>query len=204
MVNALMKIYLTLIGITSHFNSRIVLCGWHLQKNFISHFAKLKKADEALYMKILSLPFVTSEEKFHKIVAEIRGSESISQTQKTYLNAKLEKKEMWAKCKLKSKFLGGISTTSRIEGFHAKQKKYFNSNTNLQGVFRGFRKIEQTQFDKFKEEFSRHKHCQGSDEGVNSLMEIKEHYPEYLYKKICPRFYKGLNYKHEPNETNNW
>ena len=64
-----------ILGIQKNFNSKIVLCGWHLQKNFISRFSKLKGVDEDLYNKILSLPFVISEEKFQNIIEEVEDSE---------------------------------------------------------------------------------------------------------------------------------
>ena len=103
---------------------------------------------------------------------------------------------MWAKCLLKSKFTGGVSTTSRVECLHSVQKRYFTSNTNLQQVFHGFRSIEKTQILRFNEEFSGFT----SDllqKNINSLKDIKEKFPEYIYTKICPKFEKGLNYKHE-------
>ena len=93
---------------------------------------------------------------------------------------KLKSKGMWAKCILKSNFTGGISTTSRIEGLHAKQKKYMISNTSLQGIFNGFRLIEKTNVSKFKAEFSK---CekQTKNESRIVLNEIKEICSEYIY-----------------------
>ena len=181
-----------------HFNVRIILCGWHLQRNFVSHLNKLKSSDATLYNKIISLPFVTSVEKFEGILEEIDNSEHISQKQKEYVHFKLKTKELWAKCLLKSKFAGGVSTTSRVECLHAVQKKTLtsNSNSNLQQVFHGFREIEKTQIIKFREEFYKIS-PELLSKGINSLKEIEEKYSEYLYKKVYPKFCKALNYKHE-------
>jgi len=178
------------------FNVRIVLCGWHLQRNLVSHFNKVKNLDADLYQKILYLPFVMSVEKFNNTLEEIKDSQHISKKQKDYIDLKLKTKNMWAKCLLKSKFTGGVSTTSRVECLHSVQKRYFTSNTNLQQVFHGFRSIEKTQILRFNEEFSGFT----SDllqKNINSLKDIKEKFPEYIYTKICPKFEKGLNYKHE-------
>ena len=112
-----------LLGITTNFRSRIVICGWHLQKNLISRFSKLKSQDAQLYNKIINLPFTLSGEKFLNILGEIKDSDIVTDSQKEYLNMKLKSRGMWAKCILKSNFTEGISTTFRIEGLHANQKK---------------------------------------------------------------------------------
>ena len=66
------------------FNVRIVLCGWHLQRNLVSHFNKVKNLDADLYQKILYLPFVMSVEKFNNTLEEIKDSQHISKKQKDY------------------------------------------------------------------------------------------------------------------------
>ena len=94
---------------------------------------------------------------------------------------KLKSKELWAKCFLKTKFTGGVSTTSRIEGLHAKQKKYMISNANLQGVLNGFRSIEKTNISNFKDEYSTH------EKELN-----------------LPKYCKGLNYTHQLVTSETW
>ena len=133
--------------------SKSVICGWHVQKNLISRFAKLVKKNRALYDKIISLPFITSNTKFNDAIDEINESEDINEEQKDYIEAKLANKKEWTKCLLKSNFVGGVSTTSRIEGFHAVQKRYLTSDGGLQKIFHSFRFIENTQITKFQEEF---------------------------------------------------
>ena len=76
------------------------------------------------------------------------------------------------------------------------QKKTLNSSSSLQQVFYRFKAIEKIQICKFKEEFERHI-SQPPNEEIILLKELKETFPEYVYKKIYPKFYKGLNYKHE-------
>ena len=180
-----------------------MLCGWHIQKNLVSRFSKLKSLDKDLYNKILSLPFITSEEKFNAIVEEVMDSEIIPKNQLDYLKLKLNLKNLWAKCLLKDKFLGGISTTSRIEGLHAKQKAYLTSQIGLQRLFHGFRVIEKTQISNFKEEYFRHQN-ESRVENINSLKELQDKFPEYIYLKMNSKFCKGLNYKHEKFGNNLW
>jgi len=146
---------------------------------------------------------MTSDKKFNDAIHKIKNSQHITKNQKEYLEMKLQTKELWAKCYLKSKFTGGISTTSRIEGLHAKQKKYLTSNTNLQGVFQGFRSIEKIHINRFKDEYLRH--GQGTSiQNVNMLDELKKQFPEYIYKKLYPKYGKGLNYKHHNLTAKSW
>ena len=88
-----------------------------IYKNFVSRFSKLKKLDANIYNKILALPFITNEEAFEDTLEKIDDCENVTDAQIDYLDKKLETKKLWAKCFLKTKFTGGISTTSRIEGF---------------------------------------------------------------------------------------
>jgi len=128
-----------------------------LQKNLLSHFCKIKKDNPELFNKIIKLPFITSTEKFERTYKEILESNVISKKQIDYLNSKLENKEMWGKCFLKETFLGGVSTTSRVESLHALQKRYLTSNASLQKVFHSFRLIEKIQVSKFEEENQKEK-----------------------------------------------
>jgi len=149
------------------------------------------------------LPFVSSLEKFEKIVKDVKKDENISNKQKNYIELKLKTKKMWGKCFLKTSFLGGVSTTSRVEALHAKQKKVMNSNTGLQKIFHCFRAIERSEISKFNEEYLRH--GKGAiSEDVDSLKELKASYPDYVYRKIYPKFCKGLNYKHKLLGINSW
>lgn len=169
----------------------------------ISRFSKLKGKDEILYNKIVSLPFITSRDKFQGTLDEIENSSQVTENQLEYLKSKLKDKTLWAKCFLKTRFVGGVSTTSRVEGLHAKQKAYLTSNTGLQRLFHCFRLIEQIQVSNFKEEYQRHRNS-GQIGNINSLNEIQEKFPEYIYKKMYSRYCKGLNYKLEKITTNSW
>ena len=65
-----------------------------LAENLISHFCKLKGSNSDLYQKIISLPFVTSIEKFDKIVKETKDSAHVSAKQLQYMELKLETKSL--------------------------------------------------------------------------------------------------------------
>ena len=78
-----------ILGITNNFCTRIVLCGWHLQKNLISKFSKVKKLDAEVYNQIISLPFITSEQKFNETISKVKKSKNITKIQKEYLEMKL-------------------------------------------------------------------------------------------------------------------
>jgi len=105
---------------------------------------------------------------------------------------------------LKSHYAGGISTTSRVEGLHAVQKKYLTSASSLQKVFRCFQNIEKLQVEKFKEEFQRHKSSKTLSTNINALEKIQKFIPEYVQKKILPKFYKALNYSKSQITSNSW
>ena len=75
-------------GIKNNFNSRQIVCGWHIQKNLISHFSSLSKKDRSLYQRTISLPFVTNEVKYQKILSDIQNSQDVSDTQKEYIKKK--------------------------------------------------------------------------------------------------------------------
>ena len=188
-----------------NFKSNFLLCGWHIQKNMISKFSSLAKKDKSLYDKIINLPFIGSEEKFNTVLGLVEDSDDITKNEYDYLYKKLESKLQWVKCFTKENFCGGVSTTSRIEGLHGVLKKHLNSNSSLQGVFYCFRSIEKTQVQTFEEEFSRHKK-QNTQFDSTPLEKIKEEYPDYIFRKIAPKFAKALNYilESQKNNKNSW
>jgi len=67
------------------FGCRIINCGWHVQKNFISHFNELNKQDHDLYKKVISLPFVSDTVWFEEIVKEVENSNKLFSKEKVYL-----------------------------------------------------------------------------------------------------------------------
>ena len=119
------------------------------------------------------------------------------------IELKLETKKLWAKCYLKFKFVGGISTTSRIEGLHAHQKRYMTSNSSLTNLFNSFRKTEEIQVNTLKDELSRHNNNY-KDQPLIILKEIEDVCTEYAFKRILPKFYKGLNYTKKILRKNTW
>ena len=72
--------------------------------------------------KAISLPFISDKEKFTRIYREIEESSDLSDKQLEYLEGRYKKRQLWAKAYLKSSYGGGISTTPRVESFHAKLK----------------------------------------------------------------------------------
>ena len=94
------------------------------------------------------------EEKFLDVVNSLKKSSKLNAKEKQYLEERMASKEKWAKCFIKKQFVGCVSTTSRVEAFHSKLRKYFNSGSSLVNVFVGFRKIETIQLQKFKDEYS--------------------------------------------------
>jgi len=176
-----------------------------VQRNFVSKFSSLNKKDPDTYDKILNLPFITCQEKFKKKLSEILDSKEITETEKNYLEEKLKMKERWAKSFVKSRFCGGVCTTSRIEGLHGVLRRYLNSNSSLQKVFNCFRQIEAIQVQKHEQEYKRHSK-QAQIIQANPLIDIQRAYPGYVYKKIAPKFSKGLNYVFENNGKikNSW
>lgn len=138
----------------------------------------LNKKDNDLYKKIINLPFVTSVEKFDSVIEAFEDSESPSENEKEYLQLKLQTKNKWAKCKTKTSFRGGVSTTSRIEGLHGVLRRYLNSTSSLQKVFFSFREIELTTISKFHDEFNRHSKQQIIS--ANPLKAIEESHSKYV------------------------
>ena len=121
---------------------------------------------------------------------------SHSDKQLKYLEGRYKKRQLWAKAYLKSNYGGGISTTLRVESFHAKLKKHLTSSSNLQKVFRVFKQLEKIQIGRFKEEFLRHGEID-SFEKLDFVNNIKEEYSPYISKRILSKFLKGLNYSNE-------
>lgn len=181
----------------------MLLCGWHLQKNFASKLTGLSKKDNSLFHKILNLPFVSSKKQFENIIEEVRASQNITEAEREYINEKLKTKEKWAKSETKSGFAGGVCTTSRIEGLHGVLKFHLNSNSNLQELFQCFQKIEMNLENKLKDEFNRHEKISRTSLDALPLQLIKEKFSTYIYKKIIPKFSKGLNYLVENNQSEN-
>jgi len=145
-----------ILGIKNNFNSKINLCGWHVQKNLISHLSGLARRKNELYCKAINLPFISDKDKFELIYEELKSSNELAEKESVYLTKRYLKKNLWAKCYLKSEFGGGISTTSRIESFYAKLKQHLTSSSSLEKVFRVFKDLMNIQIQNFKEEFLRH------------------------------------------------
>lgn len=164
----------------------------------------LAKRNLLLYRKALNLPFITDENKYYDIIEELKNSDDVTDTEWNYLENKRKNERFWAKCFIKSHFTGGVSTTSRVEGYHGKLKKYLTSGSNLQNVFYSFRVIEKTQIDKFTAEFQRHSKSENLS-NILLLDKIKEKCSEYIIKKIQGKFIKALNYKTEKiSNTKSW
>ena len=189
--------FLLFQGLKNNFYSKMLLCGWHIQKNISSKLSAFGKKDKEKYQEVLNLPFITCRKKFDETLKNIFDSENLTETEKDYLNAKLEGKDRWAKSYIKSEFCGGICTTSRVEGLHAVLKKYLNSNSSLIKVFQSFRLLESLQLEKFQEEFQRHSKKQFEIK-TNPLEEIKNQFSDYIFRKISPKFAKALSYILEP------
>jgi len=189
--------------ILKHFSSRMLLCGWHIERNFLSGVAKKHKET---YDKILDLPFVTCEKKFEEKIQKIWDSSKLSEQEK-YLREELKTKYKWAKCYTKSSFCAGVYTTSRVDGLHSVLKKHLNSNSNpsLKKLFNCFHELETLQLQRFEEEYHRHPKKSGLFYS-NPLKDIKTSCTEYIYHKIVPKFSKALNYVLEPfgNIKNSW
>ena len=146
------------------------------------------------------------QDKFQNLIDEIEESNLVTDEQFNYLEKKLERKGSWAKCYIKTKFNGGISTTSRVEGLHAVQKKFINSSSSLLDVFKCFRLIEKRQISKFENEFLKHNNedAKKASNSINSLKEIKENFSQYFYKKIYSKFTLALNYACEKINSKSW
>jgi len=162
----------------------------------MSHLSSLAKKDQELYKKAISLPFISDRDKFKKVYQELKDSPELSDNQSKYLEKRYNIRELWAKAYLKSSYGGGISTTSRVESFHAKLKKHLTSSSNLQKVFVVFRQLEQIQIERFKEEFLRHGEIT-SIEKLDFITKIKEDYSQYVSMRIFSKFLKALNYSNE-------
>ena len=78
-------------------------------------------------------------------------------------------------------------------------KGQLNSNSRFQELFQFFPKIELNIETKIKEEFIRHEKTSRTSLDARPLQQIKEQFSNYVYKKIIPKFSKGLNYMIENN-----
>lgn len=186
------------IGIEKNFSSRRLICAWHLQRHFVSRFSGLCKRNRSLYDKAIILPFIKREEKFDKLIEELKKPGNMTEEEKKYLDSKLETKHTWAKCCLKNRFAAGVSTTSRIEGMHKMLKDYLNSNSTLTELFATFVKIETNQIQTYEEEFQRHsKNIETVANNCKLIEELSKIYSPYILKKMKQKFNKSLSYKNE-------
>ena len=176
-----------------------------MQRNFVPKFSGLNKKNKDTYDKILNLPFITCQKKFEANLKEIFESEEITESEIKYLEEKLKTKNKWAKSFVKFRFCGGVCTTSRIEGLHGVLRRHLNSNSSLQKVFNCFRQLENIQVQRHEQEYLRHPK-QSQPIQSNPLNDIKQTYPDYIYKKIALKFSKALNYVFENNgkTKNSW
>lgn len=175
----------------------MLLCAWHIQRNLVSHLSGLAKKDKDLYDLLLSLPFVTCQEKFESIIEKANSSNTITQGELDYLEEKLKTKRKWSKSYTKHIFTGGICTTSRVEGLHGILRNALNSSSALTTVFSCFKMIEETELTKFKEEFNRHSRLQ-IQTNSNPVLKMKEQFSDYVYRKMIDKFNKSLAYRCEP------
>ena len=138
--------------IASVFRSRVMHCGWHIQKKMLKNFAALANSDPVLYRKLISLPFISRKSKFDDYVTELNENIS-SHKQRQLFRILINNKHQWAKSTLKEEFGGGVSTTSRVEGLYGVLQKCLNSKSSLQNIFYCFREIEEVQIEKYHSTF---------------------------------------------------
>ena len=147
-----------MLGIKENFKtSKRLICSWHFQRNLQSKFSSLIHTQKQLYNELINLPFITSEEKFEEVVSKLKVENILSESQRAYLERKLEEKNLWAKSANKKNFIVGVCTTSRIESMHRVLRDSLNSSSRLLKVFEVFKKIEETEIKHFQNEFARHK-----------------------------------------------
>jgi len=166
-----------------NFQSRVINCAWHIQRNIVKHLSGLAKKDKPLYQKALALPFISRKRKFEEYIDDLQSSSLLSTKEKNYLKELLSRKERWARSVIKSSFGGGISTSSRIEGLHVVLKRFLNSRSSLQNVFYSFREIEDAQLEMFSKEIYLRK-APDNIKDINFIKELEENYSEYIVKKI--------------------
>ena len=185
--------YFIYIGLSSNFKSTLLLCSWHVQRNLVSKFCYISKTNPELYKKITNLPFITNQANFEEIIDTLRSSNDIPKEQIQYLDKKLEKKINGQNVLQKKEFAGGVSTTSRVEGLHAVQKKYLTSSSTLNKVFYSFRTLEKQQIARFQEEFQGNLKTE-SIEGIESLKIFKEKFSLYIYRRIATKYKLAIDY----------
>jgi len=153
---------------------------------------------------MINLPFIVSKEKFLETIDELKNSEFITEEQLKYIEAKIKTQDQWVKCFIKTKFAGGISTTSRVEGLHAVQKKYLTSSSSLKKVLYSFISIEKKHTKSFSNEFNQRFGTQ-TLKNIIALKDIQEQCSEYVYKKILAKFTIAIDYKKESTSSpNKW
>jgi len=157
----------------------------------------LSKQNKELYERILNLPFISRRDKFDETIKELKKPKVLNQNQANYLESKLKIQDKWAKCIIQEKVTIGVSTTSRIESMHSVLAEKLNSNSRLNEVFDVFRKIENSQIIKFKEEFRKQKNNENPQAFQGQLMQmLAKIYTPYPLKKLENKFLKSLSYEY--------
>jgi len=110
------------------------------------------KKKKELYQLIVSLPLSNQKDDFMESYNKIIKSKYLSGDSKSYLKNKFNKKDRWVKAFMKSKFCGGMCTTSRIESKHRVFKRFLNSSTKLSELFKVIKIIENQEINSFTNE----------------------------------------------------
>ena len=140
------------------------------------------------------------------MVSELKKDGVLTEEQLNYLEKKLKTKKTWAKCLIKKDFVVGICTTSRVEALHSVLLDYLTSNSRLTQVLDAFRKIENTQIDKFRKKFElgKEKDSKKFDDGY-LLKELRKKITPYALKKVEERINFAITYQiEEGKQSNKW
>jgi len=158
-----------------------------------------------LYKTIVQLPFSEKKSSFESNYDFVIKNKNLTEDMKTYLRKKVESKEKWAKCYMKTYFCSGMCTSSRIEAKHRILKQFTNSSTQLTQIFQVIKSLEEKEIFAFKDEIKRLTNKENLKLEKTSLIKyFKDDYSQYALAILKDELIESTNYKIVKKTGDKW
>ena len=123
------------------------------------------------------------------------NSQHISEELKKFLEYRFKIKEKWVKCYMKTIFMCGMCTSSRIESKHRVYKNFLNGDSRLCEIFKVFQELEEKQSLSYQDEFKKLSKTQQNELSEHILVqEVEKYFSPYAVRKIKEIILKSTNY----------
>jgi len=145
----------------------------------------------------VNLPFSESEEDYNKAYTTLMNEDDkiVTKDLKQYLKSRHLIRVKWVKCWMKKTFTCGNCTSSRIESKHRIYKTLLNGSSRLSEIFTVFKKLEDQDVERYKDEIIKLKKDQNSELDKHELIiEMKKSYSSYAVKRAKEILLESIHY----------